>query len=562
LACSSNSCDVPHPLRDAPSEQLSGRLVAGRYQLGEMLGRGGFGAVYEGRDTDAGAQVAVKVFRRREGRESRAHREARTASKLEHPNVHNVLGVEHDDDHSYLVSELVVGERFDRTELTDEEAVRAIAAVADALAHAHARGVIHRDVKPANILVSTDGDVRLTDFGIARDEDARDQTTADERVLGTLSYMAPEQAQGKRATGATDVWAAALTLYSRLSGRNPYKARSLGELLERLGDGAPPLRELRPDLPRSVSRAVDRALAHDPSRRPTAAAFRDLLLEAVQAEHQQDESSSAVPASRPARAARRLQLPALDLDRPLAVAGGLLCAGMLVWTLAAFPVYPAAWSLPLAVLVGAAAWRRPWLGLAVGSAIVVPAFWNHAEASGLAWMVLAAAWIRGTSGWTGPRRLAPLVAGPLAVIGLGPAFVLIAATAPTPRRRAVEGLAGGLVTVVAAGLVSRHALRDVAGARSPGVLVTALAHSPQALAVVAGMAGFAALLPAAWRHRDDRRVQAVILWGIGFGLVVAGLPQALRSPGASWLPAAAAAMVAAIIPAALALASPRLRYGR
>ena len=562
MPCSSNFCDVAHPVRDAPSEHLSGRLVAGRYQLGEMLGKGGFGAVYEGRDTDANSAVAVKVFRRREGLESRAHREARTASKLEHPNVHNVLGVEHDDDHSYLVSELVVGERFDRTELSDEEAVRAIAAVADALAHAHARGVIHRDVKPANILVSTDGDVRLTDFGIARDEDARDQTTSEERVLGTLSYMAPEQAKGKRATGATDVWAAALTLYSRLTGKNPFRARSLGELLERLSDGAQPLHELRPDLPRALSRVLARALDHDPSRRPSAIVFRDQLLASIQPA-EEDEPSSEPVYARPARpAARRLSIPALELGRPLQAAGSLICAGMLAWTLAAFPVYPAAWSLPLAVIVGVLAWRTPWIGLAAGSALVVPAFWNHAEAAGLAWAMLAAIWISSTAGWPGPRRLSPLWAGPLSLIGLGPAYVLIAATAPTPRRRAAEGAGGGLLTVVAGNMLDHHALGDVAGARSPGVLVTALAHSPQALAVIAAMAGFAVLLPPAWQHRDDRRLQAVILWGMGFGLVVAGLPQVLASGQAAWLPAAAAAMVAAIIPAAWALASPRLRYGR
>ena len=553
---------MAQPLRDAPSEHLSGRLVAGRYQLGEMLGKGGFGAVYAGRDTDADSAVAVKVFRRREGRESRAQREARTASKLEHPNVHNVLGVEHDDDHSYLVSELVVGERFDRTELTDEEAVRAIAAVADALAHAHARGVIHRDVKPANILVSTDGDVRLTDFGIARDEDARDQTTSDERVLGTLSYMAPEQAKGRRATGATDVWAAALTLYSRLAGKNPYKARSLGELLERLGDGAPPLHDLRPDLPRELSRVLARSLDHDPARRPSAADFRDRLLEAIQPADEEEEAGSGVYVARPARSPRRLTLPAVDLERPLRVAGSLLCAGMLMWTLSAFPVYPAAWSLPLAVIVAILAWRSPGLGLGAGCAILVPAFWNHAEAAGLAWIALSAAWLRGTAVWPDARRLAPLAAGPLAVIGLGPAYVLIAATAATPRRRAAEGAAGGLVTVVAGNVIGGQALSGVAGARSPGVLVTALAHSPQALAAVAGMAAFAALLTPAWQHRDNRRMQAVILWGLGFGLVVAGLPQAVHAGGANWLPAAAAAMVAAIIPAALALASPRLRYGR
>ena len=102
--------------------------------------------------------------------------------------------------------------------------MRAVAAVCDALAHAHERQVVHRDVKPSNILVSEDGDVVLTDFGIARDHDAADQTM-DERVLGTLSYMAPEQARGEQATERTDVWAAALTLYEALCGVNPFRTQ-------------------------------------------------------------------------------------------------------------------------------------------------------------------------------------------------------------------------------------------------------------------------------------------------------------------------------------------------
>ena len=228
---------------------MSGRTVAGRYELQEMLGKGGFGSVYSGRDSGGKGAVAVKVFRRSEGLAARAEREARTASKLTHPNIHTVVGVESDDDNAYLISELVVGERFDRSELTDEQAVRAIAAVADALEHAHSRGVIHRDVKPANILVSTEGEVCLTDFGIARDDDAM-ETTLEERLMGTLSYMAPEQAAGERASGATDVWAAALTLYAHLAGRNPFKARTLPDLLEKLREGARPLSEARPDLPR------------------------------------------------------------------------------------------------------------------------------------------------------------------------------------------------------------------------------------------------------------------------------------------------------------------------
>ena len=207
------------------------------------------------------------MFSRGEGLAPRADREARTARKLDHPNIHEVVGVAHDEEHAYLISQLVVGERFDRSGLTDEQAVRAIAAVCDALDHAHARGVVHRDVKPANILVSTDGIVQLTDFGIARDEDAR-EPTVDERLLGTLSYMAPEQAAGKRATGAADVWSAGLTLYATLAGRNPYKARSLSELLENLGHRAPPLRRVRPELPRASCPMRSSARC---SRIPTAA---------------------------------------------------------------------------------------------------------------------------------------------------------------------------------------------------------------------------------------------------------------------------------------------------
>ena len=547
---------------DLPHDELSGQLVADRFLLGKLLGRGGFGAVYEGRDTRAGGAVAVKAFRRSEGLATRAEREARTASKLEHPNIHTVLGVEHDDDHAYLVSRLVVGERFDRTELSDEESVRAIAAVADALDHAHSRGVIHRDVKPANILVSTDGDVRLTDFGIARDEDTRDHT-GDERVLGTLSYMAPEQARGRRASGASDVWAAALTLYARLAGRNPYRAKSLGELLELLGDGAPALSELRPDLPRELTRPIMRALATDPARRPSAAEFRDQLLESIRPEQDSEEAAvaDAVPAPEPKR--RKAAVPVASLDLPLRVGGSLLAAASLAWTLGAFPVYPTLWTLPLAALVGWLAWRRPLPALTVAAALLVPAFWNHAEAAGIAWIVLAGAWIVGNRRWSAGRRcLSPLCAVPLALAGLGPAYVLVAATAPSARRRAAEAAAGGIVMLVAGNGLTHHAVRHVAGANQPLVLIEALAQAPQAIATIAAMVVFAVLLAPAWHHRDDHRLQGVILWGMGFALAVAGLPQLVADGPHTWVPAAVAAMVAAIIPAAWALASPRLSMSR
>src|SRR6185437_3227481 len=289
----------------------------------------------------------------------RADREARTAQKLDHPNIHEVVGVAHDDDHAYLISQLVVGERFDRSGLSDEQAVRAIAAVCDALAHAHERGVVHRDVKPANILVSNDGSVHLTDFGIARDEDAR-EPTVDERLLGTLSYMAPEPAAGRRATGATDVWSAGLTLYATLTGRNPYRARSLSELLDNQSERAAPLHRLRPDLPRELSRALERAMHPDPGRRPDAAGLRDQLLAAV-AVPSVGEAPGFAPEAAPVR--RRLAVPFEGFrERVAPAASALLAGGALAFTLTAFPMYPAAWTIPLAVLLGALAWPCPRSG--------------------------------------------------------------------------------------------------------------------------------------------------------------------------------------------------------
>ena len=287
---------VAEPARATLTAPLTGRLVVDRYTIEEELGRGGFGTVY-GASAGGGERVAVKVFSRSEGLAPRADREARTARKLDHPNIHTVLGVEGDDEHVYLVSQLVEGERLDRSGLADDQAVRAIAAVCDALAHAHARGIVHRDVKPANILVGRDGTVTLTDFGIASDEDCRDQTV-DERVLGTLSYMSPEQAAGTHASGATDVWAAGLTLYTHLTGTNPYRAKTLAQLLEKLAAGAEPLGAVRPDLPAGVCRAVDRALDHDASRRPGAGEMRDRLLRGLAEGEAPPDEAQAMPRGR------------------------------------------------------------------------------------------------------------------------------------------------------------------------------------------------------------------------------------------------------------------------
>jgi hypothetical protein len=540
----------------ADPEQLEGRVVAGRYRLTDVLGRGGFGAVYTGHDNASGEAVAVKVFSRGDGLAPRADREARTARKLDHPNIHEVVGVAHDEHHAYLISHLVVGERFDRSGLTDEQAVRAIAAVCDALDHAHQRGVVHRDVKPANILVSTDGVVQLTDFGIARDEDAR-EPTVDERLLGTLSYMAPEQAAGKRATGAADVWSAGLTLYATLAGRNPYKARSLSELLENLGHRAPPLRRVRPELPRELSNALERAMLANPERRPTAAEFRDMLLSAI-AEPAVTPAPGFTPAAAPAKRAPTTLPDALS-HRAGPVAAALLTGWAALFTLTAFPMYPPSWTFPIAVLLGALAWRRPRAALIVASVIAVPAFWNFAQAAGIVWIALAGVWIW-ASARTGSRgrSLAPLAAGPLALVGLGPAFVLVAATAPTRTRRAAEAAAGAVVAAVCGGWAGLRPVRSLSGANSPLIYLRVIERDPAIAATAAAMVLFAVLLAVAWRA--ERRLQALTLWGLGFTLAIAGIPQLLIH-GAGGVALGVAAVLTAIIPAAWAVAGPDLKRG-
>jgi eukaryotic-like serine/threonine-protein kinase len=546
---------VAQPAPAAAPPELTGRTVAGRYLLTGLLGRGGFGTVYAGRDLGGDGDVAVKVFSRMEGFASRANREARTATKLDHPNIHSCLGVESDDDHAYLISRLVVGSRLDRCTLSDEQAVRAIAAVADALAHAHGRGVVHRDVKPSNILVGDDGEVVLTDFGIARDEDARDQTM-DERVLGTLSYMAPEQAAGEQATGATDVWAAALTLYEALCGHNPFRTKSLNDLLDRLAAGAKPLAHERPDLPRALSRTIQRALDRDPRRRPSALELRDGLLAAMRTEPEDDEVVSAMH-ERPPRELPRLELVE-KLQRP---AEALLVAGSLIFMLGAFPVYPSSWTLPLAALIGLLAWRSPWAATSAAAALCLPAFWNFSQAAALVYAPVTVIWLRAGRKW-GSRMLVPLTAIPLSLLGIGPAVVLVAATAPTPRRRAAEAAAGGLVAIVAGSLLSHRAAQLLPGANSPTVFLRALAESPATLLIWAAVIGFSLLLPLAWSSRGPRRMQGLVLWGLGFALVAAALPAAMARHPEALLPAASAAALVAILPAASALAAPRFRLGR
>ena len=279
--------DTAHTMEVEPREEL----VLDRYRLLRRLGAGGFGTVWMAHDERLDRSVAVKKVPLEGGESPRAEREALAAARLSHPGIVALYEAGRDDEAFYLVSELVRGSTLGELErdgaLSDRDVVRIGAVLCDALEHAHARGVIHRDVKPANVMVPEDGgSPKLTDFGIARLADAAALTRTGD-VVGTIAYMAPEQAEGRRVTGAADLYALALVLYEALSGTNPVRAESPGATARRVGMRLPPLRRLRADLPPRLSDALDVALDPDPAQRGSVAALRAALADAER--HVDDE---------------------------------------------------------------------------------------------------------------------------------------------------------------------------------------------------------------------------------------------------------------------------------
>ncbi len=269
-------------------------LVLDRYRLTRRLGTGAFGTVWMARDERLERDVAVKILARERVLGGRFEREARAAARLSHPAIVTLYEAAVDDDGAYLVSELVVGSTLDRLlaggRLSDRDVLDIAIALCDALSHAHQQGVVHRDVKPSNILVpeapvSLAQLARLTDFGVARVVGG-DSLTRTGDVLGTLAYMAPEQAEGLEAGAAADLYSLALVVYEALSGVNPVAAGATRRS-RRLGAYLPPLRRQRRDLPRVLGQSIDLALRPRPRERGSV----DLLRRALEAaqDHVGDE---------------------------------------------------------------------------------------------------------------------------------------------------------------------------------------------------------------------------------------------------------------------------------
>jgi eukaryotic-like serine/threonine-protein kinase len=303
-----------------------GSVGGGRYRLERLLGGGGMAGVYLGRDMELDRPVAVKLLAENLARDEtfreRFLREARLSARLSHPNVVVVYDAgETEHGRPYIVMEQVEGRTLadvlrERGRLPHEEAVALALQACNGLAHAHEAGLVHRDVKPQNLLLRDDGTLKVADFGIAR---AAEETALTEigTVLGTAAYLSPEQAAGEEVTAAADVYALGAVLYELLTGRAPYELESLADLAARHAEGTiTPVAELAPDVPEHVEDAVMRALARNPAYRPASAGelARDLAVD------------TAPP---PTRAAARVAPWRRRLRPVLAAVGGALTAVLL-----------------------------------------------------------------------------------------------------------------------------------------------------------------------------------------------------------------------------------------
>jgi serine/threonine-protein kinase len=296
------------------------QLLAGRYELGTRLGVGGMAEVVRGFDTRLQRPVAVKLIptdRVDEAARERFRREARASARFSHPHAVTTYDAGEAAGRFYLVMELVEGPTLSQHltavgRLDAEDAVRIADAVLDALGAAHDAGLVHRDVKPSNVLLGTDGTVKLADFGIARqmDEVSHD-LTATGTFIGTARYAAPEQLAGRPATARSDLYAVGVVLYEVLAGRPPFDGDSAVAIaMAHHHEPVPDVRVAAPGVPRAVATAISRALAKDPADRFESAAAMRAALDARTAVAPLVPPAAVLPASVAAAAPTRRLEPA------------------------------------------------------------------------------------------------------------------------------------------------------------------------------------------------------------------------------------------------------------
>lgn len=276
--CGTPSGEFAHVCPPDPTNELRQRLartLAGRYDIIKLLGRGGMAVVFLAQDLALERQVAIKVLPPDMSHDTklipRFQQEAKTAAKLDHPNIIPIYRVESEAGLDYFVMKYVAGRSLEQL-LEDGPipialARRVLREAALALGHAHQRQVVHRDVKPANIMLDQDGRVVLTDFGISKAVQGASQLTGTGTIIGTPHYMAPEQAKGLEVDGRADQYALAVVGHQILTGKQPFDGSAHSILYQHVFEAPPPVLELRPDVPRDLCAVLDRALAKEPEHR-------------------------------------------------------------------------------------------------------------------------------------------------------------------------------------------------------------------------------------------------------------------------------------------------------
>jgi hypothetical protein len=519
-------------------------LVLGRYRPLRPLGSGGSASVWLVRDERSARDVALKVVPREGKAGSRAEREVEAAARLRYPRCLRALALERDDRHVYVAYEYIPGRTLRQAlghgELDDAAAVEAGAQVLEALAHAHGKGVVHRDVKPANVMLeeSEDVSVRVLDFGLAQLEEA-DTLTAAGDVPGTLAYIAPERLAGREATGAADVWSVGVFLWEALAGRHPFSAISPLETARRVAAGAPSLVALRPDLPRRLTTTVDAMLSAAPGRRPTAKeAAADL------------RSSWSARSERPRGAMSRTRLA--ERAGPAALAA--VYAGSTAWLL---PFFPSGWPFLVAAFAALAGLASPAAGLGFALAIPILPLGNVSLGLALVYAAFALAWF---AFFAGDARagflflLGPVLA-PAQALVLIPALVLTARG--TVRRALLAAAAVPAATAVAA--LTEKPL-PFTGDQAPGSL--GLGGSPDPGRAVGAIAVFFSAHQVLWiesavlvaatvaaPYARARGLWGVAVWGAAFlaAALIAPVGAVSAFPLALWVWAGAAVLAVPVL---------------
>ena len=421
------------------------------------------GHVWLARDERSGLDVALKIVAREGKGGHRAEREARAAAALRHPRCQRILSLARDPSHVYITYEYVPGRTLREViragELDDRGAIEVAAQICDALAHAHGRGIVHRDVKPSNVLLaqgstaqSNEIDARLLDFGLAQMAEF-DTLTALGDIPGTLAYISPERLQGQQATPAADIWAVGVVLWEALAGEHPFWGGDLTDTSQSIKRGAPPLEALRPDLPDHVLATVASALVAAPQRRPSAGRLAEELRSLPKRRRQRSGGTGATATPR--------ERALLAVDRIVPASLAALTTG---WVASTLPFFPAGWAFGLAAAAGALGFAAPRIALLLALAAAILPLGNVSLGLAIVYTVVAAVWA--VLYWRDTRSGLLFAAGPLlAPLGGLALLPLVAQGAHGRVRRAAQAGAAVLVTAVVAGI--RHTALPFVDEKAP-----------------------------------------------------------------------------------------------